>query len=96
MGQSNISSRLSRHIYAGQRASWAVALCFAAPITWFYLGLLSYWFAVIDRYRVFLYKHDMGPLAPGRMAAQRPWELFLLLQDGLSGIDVAVDGRAWS
>jgi hypothetical protein len=42
------------------------------------LGLFYYWFAVADRYIVFLYQHDMGPLVPdtspfSRVTSSRYW-----------------------
>lgn len=40
------------------------AFRYALPIILFLLALYTYWFAVADRYRVFLYYHDMGPLVP--------------------------------
>jgi hypothetical protein len=43
---------------------WWHAFWHAAPLTAWVLGLLHHWFAVADRYVVFLYNHDMGPLYP--------------------------------
>jgi hypothetical protein len=42
------------------------------------LSLFAYWFAVADRYTVFLYDHDMGPLVPdtspfSRVTSSRYW-----------------------
>lgn len=45
-----------------RRAGWRQAGVAAALITPLLLGLYDYWFAVADRYRLFLYEHDMGPL----------------------------------
>ena len=44
----------------------------------FLAGVFSYWFAVADRYRLFLYYHDMGPLVAdtspfSRVTASRYW-----------------------
>ena len=36
---------------------WKSALLYAGPISLFVLGLFYYWFAVADRYAVFLYEH---------------------------------------
>jgi hypothetical protein len=36
-------------------------LCFAVPIVALVIALFYTWFAVLDRYQVFLYYHDMGP-----------------------------------
>ncbi|MEZ4727353.1 MAG: hypothetical protein R3E79_09495 [Caldilineaceae bacterium] len=46
------------------KGCWRTAFWHALPITIFLLALYTYWFAVADRYRVFLYFHDMGPLVP--------------------------------
>jgi hypothetical protein len=39
-------------------------LLYALPIAIFVLCLFYYWFAIADRYFVFLYEHDMGPRYP--------------------------------
>jgi len=44
--------------------AWVLATLFAAPADALMLGLFYYWFALADRYAVFLYHHDMGPLVP--------------------------------
>lgn len=44
-------------------ATWQPAL-WAVPISLFILGLYYYWFGIADRYVVFLYYHDMGPVVP--------------------------------
>jgi hypothetical protein len=36
---------------------WKPALWYAMPISLFILGLFYYWFAVADRYAIFLYGH---------------------------------------
>lgn len=58
--------------------SWQPALIYALPIAALVLGLFVYWFAIADRYIVFLYYHDMGPLVPdtspfSRVTASRYW-----------------------
>jgi hypothetical protein len=45
---------------------WGPALAAAVPISLFVLGLFIYWFAVADRYAIFLYGHN----APGIPLAQ--------------------------
>ena len=40
---------------------WSVELLFAAPIVAAVIGLFYTWYAVRDRYFIFLYYHDMGP-----------------------------------
>lgn len=40
-----------------QRAAWRSALLHAVPVCLFVFGLFYYWFAVADRYVVFLYDH---------------------------------------
>jgi hypothetical protein len=78
MSQSNSTSWLAERSHTWRRASWPTALLFAVPITVFFLGLVTYWFAIADRYRVFLYDHDMGPLVPdtspfSAVTASRYW-----------------------
>jgi hypothetical protein len=41
-----------------------LALLYALPVTALVLYLFYYWFAIADRYFVFLYYHDMGPRYP--------------------------------
>lgn len=43
---------------------WRHALLHALPLAAAVLLLFYYWFGVADRYRIFLYFHDMGPLVP--------------------------------
>ena len=43
--------RSSRHL------RWDAALGWAIPIALFVLGLFYYWFAIADRYAIFLYGH---------------------------------------
>ena len=45
---------------------WGPALAAAVPISLFVLGLFYHWFAVADRYAIFLYGHS----APGIPLAQ--------------------------
>lgn len=46
------------------RIEWRPALLHALPVTVVVLSLLYYWFAIADRYVVFLYEHNMGPFVP--------------------------------
>ena len=62
---------------AGWRG-WRTASLQALPVATLMLALFSYWFAVADRYAVFLYDHDMGPLYPdtspfSRVTSSRYW-----------------------
>jgi hypothetical protein len=43
---------------------WLVSLPFALGVVVLIVALYAYWFAIGDRYRVFLYDHDMGPNVP--------------------------------
>ncbi len=49
---------------ANGNAGWRTAAAHAIPVTALVAGLYTYWFAVADRYIVFLYYHDMGPRVP--------------------------------
>ncbi len=58
--------------------AWSLALVHALPVALLVLALDYYWFAVADRYIVFLYNHDMGPLYPdtspfSRVTGSRYW-----------------------
>ena len=99
MSQSNYTTRLVEHFHPSYRASWATALFFAAPITLFFLGLCTYWFAIADRYRVFLYDHDMGPLVPdtspfSAVTASRYWMSALVGAGAIMVFYVAVNWLA--
>lgn len=61
-----------------KRREWRSALWHALPVAVLVLSLLYYWFAVADRYIVFLYYHDMGPFVPdtspfSRVTSSRYW-----------------------
>jgi hypothetical protein len=43
---------------------WRRALVHAMAVSLLVLGLFYYWFAIADRFFVFLYYHDMGPVVP--------------------------------
>jgi len=54
------------------------SLLFGLPVDAIILGLIYYWFAVADRYIVFLYNHDMGEVVPdtspfSRVTSSRYW-----------------------
>ena len=58
--------------------TWASALVFALLISILVLAAFTYWFVIADRYIVFLYYHDMGPLVPdtspfSRVTGSRYW-----------------------
>ncbi len=61
-----------------RRRSWLAAALYALPIAALVLSAFYYWFAIADRYIVFLYNHDMGPLYPdtspfSRVTNSRHW-----------------------
>lgn len=60
-----------------KNSAWRTELLFAAPIVALVLYLFYTWFAISDRYLIFLYFHDMGPgfdTAPfGWVTASRYW-----------------------
>jgi hypothetical protein len=47
------------HVIPGK--GWSAALLFSMAISALYLYLFYRWFALADRYYLFLYYHDMGP-----------------------------------
>ena len=57
-------SRLEQIVQERDWRSWLKALPFALGIDALIIGLFIYWFTLADRYRVFLYDHDMGPNVP--------------------------------
>ena len=52
--------------------SWKPALLHAAPISLFVLGIFYYWFAVADRYAIFLYGH-LGATPFDEVTSSRYW-----------------------
>jgi hypothetical protein len=69
----------------------------ALPVTAILLILFSYWFAIADRHRVFLYEHDMGPLYPDTSAfssvtSSRYWMAGLV---GDGAVLLLYCGAAW-
>jgi hypothetical protein len=68
--------------------SWRSAVLHALPAALLILALFTYWFAVADRYIVFLYHHDMGPLYPdtspfSRVTGSRYWMAGLVAGGGV-------------
>lgn len=62
----------------GNRNVALKSLLHGLPVASLVIGLLYYWFAIADRYIVFLYYHDMGPLVPdtspfSRVTSSRYW-----------------------
>lgn len=62
---------------AGTFAAWRTELFFTIPIVGLVFCLFYTWYAVLDRYFIFLYFHDMGPrfdTSPfGAITASRYW-----------------------
>ena len=75
------------------REAWARAGLQALPVTVFVLALFYYWFAVADRYRVFLYGHfGATPFSTGTVS--RYWMAGLVAGGGVLLADTAVNGLA--
>ncbi|MFI5068549.1 MAG: hypothetical protein ACHP9Z_31850 [Streptosporangiales bacterium] len=75
------------------REAWARASLQALPVTVFVLALFYYWFAVADRYRVFLYGHfGATPFSAGTVS--RYWMAGLVAAGGVLLADTAVNGLA--
>lgn len=58
--------------------NWRLAAIFAILVVVIVAGLLYYWFALADRYVIFLYNHDMPPSYPdtspfSRITSSRYW-----------------------
>ena len=76
---------------------WRKAFWLALPVTVLVLSLFYYWFALADRYRVFLYYHDMGPLVPDTSpfsveTSSRYWMAGLV---AAGGVLVLFTGLSW-
>jgi hypothetical protein len=52
--------------------NWRSSLWYAAPIVAFVLGLFYFWFAIADRYHIFLYNH-LGTTPFDEMTRSRYW-----------------------
>ncbi len=53
---------MDKNLEFSQRRRWILAFPFTVVLTGLYVYLFTRWFALADRYNVFLYYHDMGPL----------------------------------
>jgi hypothetical protein len=68
---------IAQHRESGMK-HWRAALGHALPVVALMLGLFYYWFAIADRYTIFLYNHNMGARYPdtspfSRLTASRYW-----------------------
>jgi hypothetical protein len=62
-----VTDRITTHIRTqrpGHAVRWQTGLLFSVPVTLLVLGWFYYWFAMADRYFIFLYYHDMGSVVP--------------------------------
>ena len=73
------------------RTAWRPALLHAAPICLFVLGLFYYWFAIADRYAVFLYDH-LGATPFDAITSSRYWMAGLVAS---GAVMVAYTGGCW-
>jgi hypothetical protein len=69
---------------------------YALPIVVLILAWFYYWFAIADRYFIFLYNHDMGPLVPdttpfSRVTASRYWMSGLVASGGVLVLYAAIN-----
>jgi len=76
--------------------AWRPALVHALPISALVLCLIYYWFAIADRYSVFLYYHDMGPLVPDTspfsfVTASRYWMAGLVAGGAVAALYAALN-----
>ena len=76
--------------------TWRAMLPHALPVAGLILLLFYYWFAVGDRYTVFLYNHDMGPLVPdtspfSRVTSSRYWMAGLVASGAVMALYVAAN-----
>ena len=77
--------------------NWRGVLLHALPVVGVMLLWLTYWFAIANRYIVFLYNHDMGPLVPdtspfSRVTSTRYWMAALVAS---GGVMVLYAGTNW-
>jgi hypothetical protein len=81
----------------GQRALWRHAAWHALPIIALVLALYLYWFAIADRYRLFLYYHDMGPRVPDTSPFSAPTASRYWMAGLLAGgvVMVLCPGACW-
>ena len=76
--------------HTGEPGDWISALCHALPISLFVLGLFYYWFAVADRYAVFLYGH-LGATPFDQVTSSRYWMAGLVASGAVMVIYTAVN-----
>lgn len=79
-----------------QKRSWQSIIIHALCVCFLVLGLFYYWFAIADRYIVFLYNHDMGPLYPdtspfSRVTASRYWMAGLVASGAMLVVYTAIN-----
>jgi len=79
-----------------KQASWRAAPAYALPIAAIVLSLNYYWFAIADRYIIFLYNHDMGPIVPdtapfSRVTASRYWMAGLVASGAIMILYVGIN-----
>ncbi len=79
-----------------ERGDWGLALLAAAPVFLFVSGLFYYWFAVANRYEVFLYGHAATGI-PGAqpfdaMTSSRYWMAGLVATGAVMVLFTAVSG----
>lgn len=77
---------------------WKPAIVHAVLISLFVLGLFYYWFAVADRYTVFLYGH-LGALPFDEMTSSRYWMAGLVASGAVLVVYSALNGvlgRVWA
>ena len=84
---------------SGKQAGWRVAAIHAIGASALVAGLYTYWFAVADRYIVFLYYHDMGPRAPdtspfSAVTSSRYWMAGLVAGGAMMGVYVTANWLA--
>ncbi len=68
-----------------RKQHWLLALAFAIATSPLILILYSYWFRLADRYKVFLYNHDMA----SRVADTSPFSTVTSSRYCLAGLVVA-------
>jgi hypothetical protein len=76
--------------HTSEPGEWLSALCHALPISLFVLGLFYYWFAVADRYAVFLYGH-LGATPFDQVTSSRYWMAGLVASGALLVFYTAVN-----
>lgn len=72
MYQARFSNAEAQQAAARERAAWHGAISHAIPISLFVLLTLFYWFAVANRYIIFLYDH-LGSQPFDRVTSSRYW-----------------------